>query len=106
MLCKFSYLAVEKLVRRYSKTLGLFTRCALIKGREQCAPFVGLNEAEGSAGFPIPWQASMIFLILGVVIGILTNLAALLGCCVQAVCGKKSLYSVAGAAQAAAGIFI
>jgi LHFPL tetraspan subfamily member protein len=90
-------------VRRYAKTLGLFTRCVLIKGREQCAPFIGMNEAEGGAGFPIPWQISMIFLVLGVVVGILTTLAALLGCCVQAVCGKKSLYSVAGAAQAAAG---
>lgn len=97
-----SYL-VEKVVRRYSKTLGLFTRCVLIRGREQCAPFVGLKEAEGGAGFPIPWQISMIFLVLGVGVGILTTLAALLGCCVQAVCGKKSLYSVAGAAQGAAG---
>ncbi|XP_059480301.1 LHFPL tetraspan subfamily member 2a protein-like [Neocloeon triangulifer] len=100
---KKSY-AVEEQVKWYGRTLGIFTRCTLIKGREHCAPFVGLKEAEGGAGFPIPWQVALVFLTLGVLTGIVTTMAALLGCCVQAVCGKKSLFSVAGAAQAAAGL--
>ncbi|CAB3374056.1 LHFPL tetraspan subfamily member 2a protein-like [Cloeon dipterum] len=95
---------VEQQWKIYSKSLGIFTRCTLIKGREHCAPFVGMHDAEGGSGFPVAWQIALVFLTLGVLTGIVTTMAALLGCCVQAVCGKKSLFSVAGAAQAAAGL--
>ncbi|KAF4532256.1 hypothetical protein B566_EDAN004343 [Ephemera danica] len=96
----------ESVSRLYSRTLGLFTRCTLISGREQCASFAGMtqDQADGGAGFPGPWQASLTFLVLGLILGVLTTLAALLGCCIQAVCANKSLFHVAGAAQGAAGV--
>lgn len=52
--------------------------------------------------FPTAYKATLFFFSLGLAMMAITVLAALLGCCKQSI-GRKSIFNIAGAAQALAG---
>ncbi|XP_015608328.1 LHFPL tetraspan subfamily member 2 protein [Cephus cinctus] len=87
----------------YSPTVGIFNRCTRLYGRTHCANFNADGLATDSKVFPECWKATLFFLSLGLAIMTVTVMAALLGCCVQSI-GRKSIFNLAGVAQAIAGI--
>lgn len=67
-----------------------------------CANFNVDGFATDSNVFPGCWKASLFFLSAGLAAMSVTVMAALLGCCVQSI-GRKSIFNLAGVAQAIAG---
>ncbi|XP_057328693.1 LHFPL tetraspan subfamily member 2 protein isoform X1 [Microplitis mediator] len=88
----------------YTPTAGIFNRCTMLFGRVHCANFNIDGLATDSNVFPGCWKASLFFLALGLSVMALTVFAAVIGCCVQSI-GRKSIFNLAGVAQAIAGIF-
>ncbi|XP_063977967.1 LHFPL tetraspan subfamily member 2 protein [Diachasmimorpha longicaudata] len=87
----------------YYPTAGIFNRCTRLFGKMHCANFNADGFATDPSVFPSCWKASLFFLSLGLSVMALTVFAALLGCCVQSI-GRKSIFNLAGVAQAVAGI--
>ncbi|XP_031784918.1 LHFPL tetraspan subfamily member 2 protein isoform X2 [Nasonia vitripennis] len=87
----------------YSPTVGIYNRCIKLFGRNHCGNFNMEGLATDSSVFPGCWKASLFFMALGLTVMGITVVAALLGCCVQSV-GRKSIFNLAGVAQAVAGI--
>ncbi|XP_066587747.1 LHFPL tetraspan subfamily member 2 protein [Prorops nasuta] len=87
----------------YVPTVGIFNRCIRLHGKMNCANFNVEGFSTASTVFPTCWKASLFFLSLGLAVMAMTILAALLGCCVQSI-GRKSIFNLAGVAQAVAGI--
>lgn len=86
----------------YTPTVGIFNRCTRLYGRSHCANFNVDGLATDSNVFPECWKASLFFLSSGLAVMSITVIAALLGCCVQSI-GRKSIFNLAGVAQAVAG---
>ena len=87
----------------YTPTVGIFNRCTRLFGKTHCANFNVDGFATDSNVFPGCWKASLFFLSAGLAAMSVTVMAALLGCCVQSI-GRKSIFNLAGVAQAVAGI--
>lgn len=85
-------------------TVGIFNRCTRLYGQTHCANFNLDGFATDSIVFPPFWKASLFFISFGLAVMALTVLAALIGCCIQSI-GRKSIFDLAGVAQAIAGIF-
>ncbi|OXU25736.1 hypothetical protein TSAR_012405 [Trichomalopsis sarcophagae] len=88
----------------YSPTVGIYNRCIKLFGRNHCGNFNMEGLATDSSVFPGCWKASLFFMALGLTVMGITVVAALLGCCLQSV-GRKSIFNLAGVAQAVAGTF-
>lgn len=86
----------------YTPTVGIFNRCTQLYGRTHCANFNVDGFATDASVFPGCWKASLFFLSAGLATMSVTVMAALLGCCVQSI-GRKSIFNLAGVAQAVAG---
>lgn len=86
----------------YTPTVGIFNRCTRLFGKMHCANFNVDGFATDSNVFPGCWKASLFFLSAGLAAMSVTVMAALLGCCVQSI-GRKSIFNLAGVAQAVAG---
>lgn len=87
----------------YVPTVGIYNRCTRLYGRMHCANFNADGLATDSSVFPGCWKASLVFISLGLAVMTLTVVAAFVGFCVQSI-GRKSIFDLAGAAQAVAGI--
>ncbi|KAK2584814.1 hypothetical protein KPH14_007127 [Odynerus spinipes] len=85
-------------------TVGIFNRCTRLYGRTHCANFNVDGFATDPSVFPGLWKASLFFVSFGLAVMTMTVFAALIGCCVQSI-GRKSIFDLAGVAQAIAGIF-
>lgn len=86
----------------YTPTVGIYNRCTRLFGKTHCANFNVDGFATDSNVFPGCWKASLFFLSAGLAAMSVTVIAALLGCCVQSI-GRKSIFNLAGVAQAVAG---
>ncbi|KAL6434359.1 hypothetical protein ACFW04_006049 [Cataglyphis niger] len=87
----------------YTPTVGIYNRCTRLFGKTHCANFNIDGFATDSNVFPGCWKASLFFLSAGLATMSVTVMAALLGCCIQSI-GRKSIFNLAGVAQAVAGI--
>ncbi|XP_067003719.1 LHFPL tetraspan subfamily member 2 protein [Anabrus simplex] len=96
--------SAENTSELFSPTVGIYTRCTWMSGRQHCGPFNLHGLGTDSVVFPPCWKAAMVFLCLGLAIMTLTVLAAVLSCCFQSVF-RKSIFTTSGAAQVVAGIF-
>lgn len=94
--------SLENGTELYTPTAGIFNRCTMLFGRVHCANFNIDGLATDSNVFPGCWKASLFFLALGLSVMALTVFAAVIGCCVQSI-GRKSIFNLAGVAQAIAG---
>lgn len=86
----------------YTPTVGIFNRCTRLFGKMHCANFNVDGFATDSNVFPGCWKASLFFFSAGLATMSVTVMAALLGCCIQSI-GRKSIFNLAGVAQAVAG---
>ncbi|KAG8281604.1 LHFPL tetraspan subfamily member 2 protein-like [Homalodisca vitripennis] len=85
-------------------TVGIFNRCTRIKGQNNCAVFAMDGLATDSSVFPSFWKVSLVLFALGLVVMVLTTMAALVSCCVQSI-NRKSIFTLTGTVQATAGLF-
>jgi hypothetical protein len=82
--------------------VGIYNRCTRLFGRNHCGNFNMEGLATDSTVFPECWKATLFFMALGLAVMGCTVVAAILGCCVQSI-GRKSIFNLAGVAQAIAG---
>lgn len=88
----------------YRPTLGIYERCTRIQHMSysrrdtQCGPYAE-NFSEIASGF---WQATAIFLALGILILCAVALVSVFTMCVQSIM-KKSIFNVCGLLQGIAG---
>ncbi|XP_063227832.1 LHFPL tetraspan subfamily member 2 protein [Bacillus rossius redtenbacheri] len=85
-------------------SVGVYSRCVRLHGRQSCGPFAARGLATDPQVFPPCWKAALVFLAAGLAVMALTVLSSVLSSCVQSVC-RKSIFTLSGAAQAVAGIF-
>ncbi|XP_060808772.1 LHFPL tetraspan subfamily member 2 protein [Amyelois transitella] len=89
----------------YVPSVGIYSRCIrTVSDPNHCGSFSFYGLMTDNSVYPRPWKAAMFFLSLCAAIQFATVLAGVLACCVQSVF-KKSVISLAGAAQALGGLF-
>lgn len=95
----------NNITKFYIRSVGIYNRCIPMKGdHNNCASFSFYGLATDSSVYPTPWKAAMFFLSLCAAIQFATVISGVMACCVQSVF-KKSVISLAGAAQALGGLF-
>ncbi|XP_076854149.1 LHFPL tetraspan subfamily member 2b [Brachyhypopomus gauderio] len=84
-------------------TLGLYSRCTLVDRQKlfQCGPYA-THFTEIASGF---WQATIIFLAVGIMLLSIVGFLSVFSMCFQGICGK-SIFNVCGLLQAIAGLFL
>ncbi|KAK1792196.1 hypothetical protein P4O66_012151 [Electrophorus voltai] len=84
-------------------TLGLYSRCTLVDQQKmfQCGPYA-THFTEIASGF---WQATIIFLVVGVFLLSVVGFLSVFSMCFQSIFGK-SIFNVCGLLQAIAGLFL
>ncbi|CAG9573678.1 unnamed protein product [Danaus chrysippus] len=95
----------NNMTKFYVPSVGIYNRCIRMRhDHYNCAPFSLYGLATDSAVYPGPWKAALFFLSLCATVQFSTVLAGVMSCCVQSVF-KKSVISLAGAAQSLGGLF-
>ena len=93
--------------RTYRPTIGIFNRCVKMHQFEtgdyidSCHTYVTGFQMH-SRDFPDPWKCSLVLFTIGVILLIVTNIAAVFSLCVQAIC-RKSIFTLSGLLQSIAG---
>ncbi|KAB5528462.1 hypothetical protein PHYPO_G00140470 [Pangasianodon hypophthalmus] len=84
-------------------TLGLYSRCIRVSQQKtvQCGPYAA-DFTEIASGF---WQASIIFLVVGIFLLSIVGFLAVFSMCFQSILGK-SIFNVCGLLQGIAGLFL
>ncbi|XP_054263198.1 LHFPL tetraspan subfamily member 2a protein-like [Macrosteles quadrilineatus] len=85
-------------------SVGIFNRCTRIKHQNNCAVFAMDGLATDSGVFPSLWKLSLVLFVLGLVVMVLSTMAAIISCCVQSI-NRKSIFTITGTVQATAGLF-
>lgn len=86
----------------FTPSIGIYNRCVWMNGHKHCGNFNIEGFATPNTVFPLVWKVSLIMMMNGLGIMAVTVLVALIGCCLQSCCGK-SIFDLAGVAQAMAG---
>ncbi|TSM85993.1 Lipoma HMGIC fusion partner-like 2 protein [Bagarius yarrelli] len=84
-------------------TLGLYSRCIRVFQHKtvECGPYAA-DFTEIASGF---WQASIIFLVVGIFLLSIVGFLAVFSMCFQSILGK-SIFNVCGLLQGIAGLFL
>uniref|UniRef100_A0A8C1VY27 LHFPL tetraspan subfamily member 2b n=2 Tax=Cyprinidae TaxID=7953 RepID=A0A8C1VY27_CYPCA len=89
--------------RSDQRTLGIYNRCIKVAQQKvlQCGPYA-TDFMEIASGF---WQATVIFLVVGIFLLSLVGILSVFSMCFQSIL-KKSIFNVCGLLQGIAGLFL